>query len=96
MQFSEFDEKAIKGILDPVDSFDALPESAKQRIEAFEVWVEGTYGPVFGDRSRSTNGRIIPQEAARDFMAALRKGQVPDWVADLAPLKEIRKMEARA
>jgi hypothetical protein len=92
MQFADFDDKAIKGILEPPLNDDDIPESQKRRVLAYEIWIEGQYGKVFGERRRETNGRAIPVEAARDFMKALRDGHVPDWVADLAPLRQLKEL----
>ncbi len=33
----------------------------------------------------------IPQDAAREYMAALKAGEVPRWVQDMALTKEIKR-----
>ena len=84
--FREFDDKMVDSILSPTEG---EPDPAiTRRSDAYRMWVEGQYGAIF--EHSDSSGPRIPRDAARDFMACLRAGDVPAWAVPLAPLAQIR------
>lgn len=75
--FSKYGDEAVADLLKP------RVETGKpsDRDRAWNVFVQ-EYG--------LNVARGIDQDTAREFLAALKAGRVPDWVLAIAPIPEIR------
>lgn len=85
-QFAQLGEKGWQALIDADRIRNDEDDNANPVLK--EAWRIFTKSYDLGD---DDDDQGIPVQGARDYVAALHAGRVPEWVQDMALLDEIRK-----